>query len=146
MNPIETREIVFGSDDYQAELELRYRILRQPLGLEFTKEELARENEGTHVGAFLQGRLVGCLYLVVAGDRIIRMRQVAVASDCQGQGIGRAMVSFAESYARSRGFQKMILTARQAALPFYRALGYQATSDVIIEVTIPHQKMEKSLS
>lgn len=145
MAQIEIREIKFASPEYKAELELRYQILRQPLGLEFTSEELARENEGTHIGAFREGQVVGCLYLVGAGIGIIRMRQVAVANDCQGQGIGRLMVAFAERLAHGQGYGKMILTARETAIPFYLSLGYRPCSDIFIEVSIPHQKMEKAL-
>ena len=41
------------------------------------------------------------------------MRQLAVRPDSQGEGIGRTLVRYSESFARDRGYQEIFLHARQ---------------------------------
>jgi ribosomal protein S18 acetylase RimI-like enzyme len=73
------------------------------------------------------------------------MRQVAVASEAQRQGVGRAMVEFSETFARRLGFTRMVLHARENAIPFYERLGYCRIGERFEEVTIPHWEMVKEL-
>jgi predicted GNAT family N-acyltransferase len=40
----------------------------------------------------------------------------------------------------------MVLHARDTAVPFYEALGYEAFDDPFVEVAIPHRKMRKALA
>lgn len=51
-----------GSKDYQKMVEMRYNILRKPLGLTFSPEELAREKEDILIGCFEEDKLEGCAY------------------------------------------------------------------------------------
>ena len=44
------REIVFGTAEYRLECGLRQAVLREPLGLSFTAEELAKEDKQLHFG------------------------------------------------------------------------------------------------
>ncbi len=53
-----------------------------------------------------------------------RMRQVAVAADAQGRGIGRLLVAEFEAEAIRRGAARVTLHARQTAVAFYERLGY----------------------
>ncbi len=133
-----------NSPTYWATVALRDEILRKPLGLVFTPEELAAERDSHHVACHRAERLVGCLVLRPDGDDI-RMRQVVVAADCQRQGIGTALVEFSESFVRNLGFKRMTLHARDIAVPFYERLGYSKIGERFEEVTIPHWAMAKSL-
>lgn len=135
--------IAHNSADYEAEVDLRYRVLRQPLGLEFTDEQLADEANQIHMGAYLSGQLVGCLVLVVVDDSTLKMRQVAVEPEMQRQGIGQKMVSYAEYYAIENGFCRIELHARNTAMQFYEDLGYAVLGDEFIEVGIPHHMLVK---
>lgn len=134
-----------GSDDYKQTVELRRRILRTPLGLDFTWEELASEAEDIHLAAFRDGVLVACLVLTLVGDETVKMRQVAVDSELQGTGIGSELVRRSEVVARDDGFSEMVLHARDTAVPFYLRLGYEVVGEPFEEVSIPHLAMRKSL-
>jgi N-acetylglutamate synthase-like GNAT family acetyltransferase len=94
----------------------------------------------------VDGELVGCLALVPQSSAEVRMRQVAVKPRLQGQGIGRALVEYAEQSARERGFSVMMLHARDTAIPFYEKLGYERVGEPFMEVTILHCEMQKKLS
>ena len=55
------------------------------------------------------------------------------------------MVRFSEELAIDKGFDKMVLSARDTAVSFYLRLGYELVGEPFEEVTIPHRKMLKLL-
>ncbi|HNJ28985.1 MAG TPA: GNAT family N-acetyltransferase [Ferruginibacter sp.] len=139
------KQIDHGTKEYQQMVKLRMDILRQPLGLSFTDEELAREKEDILIGAFDDDDLLACCLLTRSDNNSVRLRQMAVQNNLQGKGIGASMMNFAETVARDKGFKKMVMHARKTALGFYEKLGYSVVGDEFTEVTIPHFVMEKSL-
>jgi len=143
---IEVREIIFGSIEHEFEVKLRQKILRDPLGLKLSQEELKNEFNHYHIGAFKNEVLVGCLVLSPLDKKIIKMRQVAVDSSVQGLGVGTSLVSFSENVSRSKGFLQIQLNARLTAVSFYLKLGYETDGEVFNEVAIPHRKMKKIIA
>ena len=134
-----------GSDAYRASVALRREVLRKPLGLEVTDEELEQERSDYHLVCREDGRVVGCLVLAPRSGDEVRMRQVAVSPEAQGRGIGRSLTEFAEDFARRQGFARMTLHARTTAVRFYEKLGYERVGEEFVEVTIPHWTMQKKL-
>ena len=109
-------------------------------------EQLAAEWADTHIACFDEiENLVGCLILTKKDEKVVKMRQVAVAPDRQNRGIGQAMVAWSEVWARRNGFEKMLLHARETAVPFYLKMKYAQLGDRFLEVNIPHFLMEKGL-
>ncbi len=134
-----------GSAEYQQMVKLRDDILRKPLGLTISAEELEREKENMLIGAFEDEDMLGCCMLVEETADTVRLRQMAVLNDLQGKGIGRALMNFAENIARDRGYKKLSMHARKNVVGFYEKMGYKVTGDEFIEVTIPHFVMVKKL-
>jgi predicted GNAT family N-acyltransferase len=145
MGIIELKAILHNSPEYEAEVALRSSILRQPLGLSFSADQLSAEADSHHIGCYVDGELVGCLVLKPIDGQRIQMRQVAVDEKVRGRGIGRMMVKYSEDFARKRGFREMTLHAREAIVPFYERLGYTRVGDRFTEVTIPHWVMVRVL-
>ena len=137
--------IDYGSKEYDIMVELRYQILRKPLGLEFSKEELAKESEDMLIGVFEDDDMIGCCMLTKTDDTTVRLRQMAVRDGIQGKGIGKALMQFAENLARDRGNQTITMHARKSAIGFYEKMGYKTLGDEFEEVTVPHLLMEKKL-
>lgn len=135
----------YNSAEYQKALELRYRVLRKPLNLEFTEVELNKDKEDLHFGLFDGENILACLTLTKGEEGRMKMRQVAVDDACQGKGLGRELSKAAEKYAKEIGFSIMFCNARKVAVPFYDKMGYRIVSDEFIEVNIPHYTMEKQL-
>ena len=139
-------EVLHGSKEYQETIGLRDQLLRKPLGLSFREEDLATETDSFHLAAYNeQKELLACLVLKPLGGKAIKMRQVATSPKFQGNGIGKKLVLFAESFASEKGFDTMVLHARKTAVLFYDKLRYQKEGDIFEEVSIPHQKMLKQL-
>ena len=134
-----------GSSEYHQMVKLRDIILRKPLGLSFTPEDLEKEKDNMLIGAFDDERMLGCCMLVEEQPDIVRLRQMAVLNDLQGKGIGRALMNFAENLARDRGYKIIRMHARDNAVGFYEKVGYRVKGDKFIEITIPHYVMEKDL-
>lgn len=124
---------------------LRNEVLRKPLGLSFSHEELEKEREEILIAAFEDEKMLGCCMLVQEEPGTVRLRQMAVSNTLQGKGIGRALMNFAENIARDRGYRKLTMHARKTAIGFYEHLGYTVCSEEFEEVTIPHFVMEKRL-
>lgn len=130
---------------WHAAVHLRRGILRTPLGLDFNAEDLARESTDTHFVAISLGKLIGTVVLTPLEADTVKLRQMAVAEDLRGQGVGEALLRAFEAYARAVGTQKITLAARETARRFYERNGYVAEGEGFIEVTIPHIKMTKAL-
>ena len=134
-----------GTEEYHKMLKLRDEILRKPLGLNFTNDELEREKSNLHIAAYEEDQMLGCCMLVEEDPQTVRLRQMAVINDLQGKGIGRALMQFAENLARDRGYKRITMHARKNALGFYEKMGYKTLGKEFHEITIPHYVMEKEL-
>ena len=144
-------EIAHRSEAYEQAVRLREAVLRRPLGLVFTAQELDDEAGSHHIVALDEdenddGACVGCLVLLPVDADVVRMRQVAVQPNRQRQGIGRALVGFAEQSARARGHREIVAHVREPVISFYTSLGYELTGPRFIEVAIPHFPMRKIIA
>jgi predicted GNAT family N-acyltransferase len=142
---MEIKAVPHGSPEYLEAVELRRKVLRYPLGLDLTPDDLADEAGDIHFVAIDEGRVVGCLVMVPLSSGIVKMRQVAVEPELQGRGIGGEMVAASEVWARAEGYRHIELNARDTAVDFYLRLDYELEGGPFEEVTIPHQKMVKGL-
>lgn len=140
------KQIDHGTREYDQMVKLRDEILRRPLGLSFTVDELAREKEDILLGAFDEERILACCLLTRVDDRTVKLRQMAVQNNLQGKGIGASIMSFAETIARDKGFKVLMMHARDTAIGFYEKFGFKVRGDEFTEVNVPHHVMEKRLT
>ena len=142
---MEIRIVKHYSKDYWKCVRLRDKILREPINLMFSEEELFLEQDQIHVGSFEEEKAVGCFSLVKQSEEEIKMRQVCVDNEYQQQGIGRKMMIFCEELAKKNGYKEVSCHARESAVPYYQNLGYHTEGKLFREVSLPHLKMKKSL-
>jgi predicted GNAT family N-acyltransferase len=128
-----------GTAEYEQMVRLRDEILRKPLGLGFSKEELEGEKHNLLIAAYEDDMILGCCMLVEENPQTVRLRQMAVPDAYQGKGI------VAENLARDRGYKRITMHARKNAMGFYEKMGYKRLGDEFQEITIPHYVMEKGL-
>ncbi len=140
-------DIDFGSSRYNELVELRYKILLEPLGLKFLDSFRNKEANYLHIGCVeqLDDKLVGGLILAPLDNENIRLMQVAVDTVYRGEGIGRELVKYAEKRAKEAGYSKIIMHAMLSVVGFYEKLGYHAEGDVFDEQGITFLKMVKDL-
>jgi GNAT superfamily N-acetyltransferase len=138
-------QVPHASADYKRLVELRFEILRKPLGLGFSPEQLAGENTDFHLAALENGHPLACLVLSPLSGDTVKLRQMAVSREWQRKGLGTALIRYAEKWADEHGFEYIKLHARKTAAGFYNKLGYTTDNNVFTEVGIPHLLMQKSL-
>ena len=140
------KQIDHGSPEYIQMVELRKKVLRQPLGLTFSEEELDCEKSEILIAAYDEEEILGCCMLCKMDNETLRLRQMAVNDTIQGKGIGASIMSFAENIARDKGYKKIMMHARDTAIGFYEKFGYKVKGNEFSEVNLPHHVMEKELS
>lgn len=140
-------DIDFGSTRYDELVQLRYKILLEPLGLKFLDMHRTKEAEYLHIGCIeqLDDKLVGGLILAPIDNDTIRLMQVAVETRYQGEGIGRDMVKYAEKRAKEAGYIKIIMHAMLSVVSFYEKMGYSQEGEIFEENGITFAKMVKDL-
>lgn len=138
-------EVAYGSPGYNECKQLRHEVLRVPLGLALSDQDIAGEESQIHLAAYEGETLAGLLILKPLAPQQVKFRQMAVAPHFQGKGLGRSLMEYGEAFARKRGWFRIELHARVYAKPFYEKLGYLAQGDEFTEVTIPTVKMVKQL-
>jgi predicted GNAT family N-acyltransferase len=140
------KHITFGSPEYDKEISLRSKVLREPLGLTYTGQQLAEEISEQHIGAYEGDTLIACLLLKHIDNTTVQMRQFAVAEQKQNQGVGKMLALYSEHEAKEHSYLKIILHAREVVKDFYLKLGYEEISEVYVEVGIPHVTMQKQIA
>lgn len=140
-------DVEFGSSRYQELLDLRYKILLQPLGLKFLDAYREDEANFLHVGCVdnVSDKLIGGLIMVPISNDEIRIMQVAVDVVRQGEGIGRKLIEYAESVAKEIGYERMVMHAMLSVVGFYEKLGFKQEGDLFEEKGVRFVRMVKKL-
>ncbi len=140
-------DIDFGSNRYEQLVELRYKVLLEPLGLKFLDSHRDKEVNYLHLGCVenLDDKLVAGLMLIPLDNKTIRMMQVAVDTKYQGEGIGRDLIHYAEKRARDAGYKRIVMHAMLTVIGFYEKIGYRQEGDIFEERGITFAKMVKDL-
>ncbi|MET0284160.1 MAG: GNAT family N-acetyltransferase [Polyangiales bacterium] len=137
-------ELAFITPDhalYASELELRYKVLREPLGHTRADVAFPFERESLHLVAHEHGQVVGCVLFHPESAHSGRLFQMAVFE--RGQGLGARLVDTLEAELRERGFTHVHLHAREGAIGFYAKLGYAVYGEPYLEVGVPHRHMQR---
>lgn len=136
-------EIIHGSTEHGEMLRLREEILRQPLGLSLSADDIAKENNDIHIGIFMDDRITACALVHFEG-KAAHIRQVAVDKQYQGSGLGALVMAAAEKMATERGARIFKLHARDSARAFYEKIGYLVEGEPFEKLTIKHWLMKKA--
>lgn len=140
----------YGSREFWQSVELRQRVLREPLGLTLTVRELLAECAPVvHYGLFelldeqTTAPIIACACALPLADEIWQIRQVAVVPLYRGRGFGSRVMIGLEEHLRLHGAAGTCLHARRNVQEFYEKLGYKVTGEPFEEIGLPHVRMEK---
>ena len=139
------RRVEYGSSAYRDCLRLRRRILREPLGLDWSEADLAGEEDQQHFGLYDGELLVACVVARPLGMGRVQLRQMAVDLDRQGKGVGRNLLSGVLDLLRNDGVREVELHAREEAVGFYQRAGFVRQGERFREIGIPHWKMHRKI-
>jgi len=125
---------------------LRWQLLRQPWQQPRGSELDEHENSAKKVMAIYQAEIIGVGRLHQVSDRTWQIRYMAVQEAYQGQNIGSMILHKLEDLAQADSAKKIILQARQNAVPFYQKHGYQIyQAGETLFGKIPHFWLQKIL-
>lgn len=127
---------------YAGEQDLRYRVLRAPLGFARHEVTFEGEDDALHVVAVSGGAVVGCVLFDFTSGRL---RAMAVDPALQRTGLGARLVKRLEEELARRGVRRVLLHARADVVGFYERLGYEVEGEPFTEVRIVHRAMAKAL-
>jgi len=135
-----------GCPAHDAELDLRYRVLRAPLGMGRDTVRFGFEDDAWHFVALdAADRVVGCVLFHQDAPDGGRLFQMAVDPALQAAGVGRALVRHLEAQVAEAGLTRIHLHARDTAMGFYERMGYSVTGQPFVEVGIGHHMMARTL-
>lgn len=126
-------------------IDLRMKVLLDPIGIPRSYIDPEKEKADYLIAAFEGADMIGCCILTPVDSSTIQLRQMAVNTILQKKGVGTALVSFAEVFSKEKGYQKLMMHARDSVLDFYKKCGYSISGPQFFEVGIGHHKMEKEL-
>ncbi len=139
------KQITTEDTAYPQMLTLRDEVLRIPIGMSVYDDDLSKDKEDILIIAESDAQLIGCAMLKRINAQTVKLRQMAVSKDWQGQSIGAKIIQKAEEIAITENFRMIELNARENAIPFYEKLGYITEGPVFTEVGIPHRLMKKQI-
>jgi GNAT superfamily N-acetyltransferase len=112
--------------------------LRDHLDIEAFDRLTGRQRDFGYVmfGAFAGADLVGVIGMrivsTLARGEHLHVDDLVVESSRRGDGIGRALMGFAEQWASEHGCQSIFLDSRPEVLNFYSRLGYQPHTATLV--------------
>lgn len=136
----------YKTELYQEMVQLRFLVLRKPLGLNYSQQDLVKDEsydlfalKDMHTGV-----LVACCCLENLHP-IYRLRQMAVHPEFQKKSIGSLLIEYIENWVTARNGRQITMHARSYAIPFYEKNAYRSEGEEFLEVGIPHRVMSKNL-
>ena len=146
MQPITIERITIDNPLYQAERELRNKILLRPIGIPDYSWEMY-DRKSWHFVALNRDRLIGCVVLVPLDEtnHKAQLIQMAVDKSMQGKGIGSKIVRELLTFAKAQGLTEVTCHARQEAVPFYRKFQFEVYDEPFKEVGLIHRHMKIDL-
>jgi N-acetylglutamate synthase-like GNAT family acetyltransferase len=132
---------------WQAYYALRFAVLREPWDQPHGSEVLADEASAIHLMAIAEdGSVMGVARMHESGPKQGQVRCVAVAQHKQGSGVGTYLMRHLEKDAIKKGWQEIVLEARENAVAFYQNLGYEIQEkSYLLFGEIQHYRMKKAL-
>ncbi len=127
---------------------LRWQQLRAPWNQPEGSEVDAIEDQCFHVMAVNDNnKIIGVARLQFNSNNEAQIRYMAIDNSFQRQGIGRELVKTLEQYAKKTNHKNIVLDAREAAVTFYKKLGYKVINkSYLLFDEIQHFRMTKILN
>jgi predicted GNAT family N-acyltransferase len=131
--------------DLAAVMALREQVFVAEQGVPPELERDGLDAAALHLVARRDDEVVGCCRLL-PDDGAVRLGRMAVAASARGEGVGTALLAYAEGVARGGGARRVTLHAQVSARGFYARAGYRAEGGEFLEAGIAHVAMSRDVS
>lgn len=130
---ISTVKMISAEDTYQ----IRHRVLWPNRPISGIK--IPEDRSAIHLGAFVDGKLVGVVSLFRDGETF-QFRKLAVVAEYRGYGIGQKLINGCIIEAQKYQAKTLWCDARCSAIEFYRKLNFTVDSEVFMKDGKEYQK------
>ena len=133
-------------EDLNAYYQLRWEILRKPLGFEEGSEKDDLEDISVHRAIKKDNKLIAVGRLHFIDDKTSQIRYMGVEEGFQKKGLGKLMVDEFEKVSIQRNILKIILYSRESAVKFYEKSGFTTIEKAHRLKGVQHFLMEKKIN
>lgn len=130
---IPSLKMIAAEDTYQ----IRHRVLWPDKPISSIR--IPEDNNAFHIGAFVDGKLVGVVSLFHDGENY-QFRKLAVIAEYRGHGLGQSLVRECIVQSRKYGAKTLWCDARCTAVEFYSKLGFTIDSVIFNKNDKEYQK------
>ncbi len=126
---------------------IRYTILRKPWNQTPGSEKDDQETTSIHMMALDEhNTALGVCRLQLNTPYEAQIRYMGVLENARKKGVGMKIIEYAENTAKENNSKKILLHAREVAIPFYEKCGYKIVEkSYLMWNEIQHYLMEKNL-
>ena len=134
-------EIVKWIDEYELLTMIREKVFIEEQEVTSQLEWDGMDKDAIHFLAFKDKKGVGCARAFVIQNRM-QLGRMAVLREYRGEGIGSALIETAMTLAKLNQLSGIYISAQCHAINFYKKFGFEVTSDIYLDVEIPHRDMK----
>ncbi|WP_041140218.1 GNAT family N-acetyltransferase [Beduini massiliensis] len=142
---MEIKQIEWNSEAYKKALELRDKVLRQPLGMSIYDDPLEAEKNDLHIIVMEGTQVIGVCFYRTIDQETMQMKQVAVDPSFRNRHVGTEMFMQSIQKLKPLHVKTIMVHARENALGFYQKLGFEECGDPFLEVGIRHHLLKYNL-
>jgi hypothetical protein len=144
---LEIKEVRTSSDEYIQSLKLREKVLREPIGLKISQEQIDNEQNQNHYHfiARKKNELVSALTMKI-NPNSIQTCQIATEKKYRGNGIGKTLLEYGEKKILSLCEKKeFVVFSRLDSLMFYKKCNYEFKNGRVYLINgIEHRLLKKT--
>ena len=133
-------------EDLSAYYQLRWKILRKPLGFEKGSEKDNLEDISVHRAIKKDNKLIAVGRLHFIDDKTSQIRYMGVEKGFQKKGLGKLIINEFEQVSIKRNILKIILYSRESAVKFYEKSGFTTINKAHRLKGVQHFLMEKIIN
>ena len=137
MNNITIKTVDFNQDSSEIK-NIRTKVFIQEQNVPTELEWDEFDNDATHILAYYDGKAVGTARLLSDGH----IGRMSVLKSYRNRNIGKRMLKYLLEIAQKNSNTKIVLSAQNHAVEFYKKQGFIVTSDIYLDAGIPHYDME----
>lgn len=137
MNNITIKTVDFNQDLTEIK-NIRTKVFIQEQNVPTELEWDEFDDDATHILAYYDDKAVGTARLLNDGH----IGRMSVLKNYRKRNIGEKMLKYLLEIAQKNSNTKIVLSAQNHAVEFYKKQGFIVTSDVYLDAGIPHYDME----
>lgn len=142
MKVVQTKDTL--SDIYLDAVRIRNQVFVKEQGVPITREIDQNEAHCIHFVLYSDQNLpCGIVRLLPLENGKMKLQRMAILADYRHQGLGQILVAEAEAFAKSQGYNTILLGAQATAENFYKKLGFTAYGEPFEDAGIAHIAMKK---